>query len=142
MRPVQSALPSGSQTSHLISESLDGRATPCTRQNATGAVAPLTTVPAATTAAELTVESAVATAARPLQSVAACAPLQTPARASIREPAFSRRDGTCFIGSPCLVASNDARRRPSLAVHAGREQDDPTARADKGCLARDDRKSR
>src|SRR6185436_8473403 len=35
MRPFQPARAGGSQTSNLISESAEGRATPCTRQNGT-----------------------------------------------------------------------------------------------------------
>src|SRR5437870_13172878 len=40
MRPVQSAAVGGSHTSNLISESNEGLATPCTRQNATVTAAP------------------------------------------------------------------------------------------------------
>src|SRR3981189_596461 len=42
MRPVQSAAVGGSHTSNLISESCDGPAVPCTRQNGTPTVAPPT----------------------------------------------------------------------------------------------------
>ena len=68
MRPVHSAAVCGSQTSHLICESLDGRATPCTRHSPTGTTLPLIDVPAATTVADVTVESSVVTSVRLAQS--------------------------------------------------------------------------
>src|SRR4051794_25447594 len=63
MRPVH-ALPCGSQTSHLISESDVGFAVPCTRHIGTVTVCPPTIVLAATGVADVTVDPSGVTDAR------------------------------------------------------------------------------
>ena len=70
-RPVQLSAAGGSHTSNLISESEDGRATPCTRQNGTVHCAPPTVAGAETTVAAVIVVASGFTAARPAQSDAA-----------------------------------------------------------------------
>src|SRR5262245_56414142 len=82
MRPVQSAAFGGSQTSNLISESDDGRATPSTRQVGTVTVAPPIVAGGDTRAAAVIVASAVVIATRPAQLVAACTPALSPASTS------------------------------------------------------------
>src|SRR6267378_3976682 len=70
MRPVQAAAVAGSHTSNLISESEDGRAVPCTRQNDTLTGLPLM-VPGGVIAAEVIVHVSGAGDVSALQSVAA-----------------------------------------------------------------------
>src|SRR5712664_3681428 len=57
MRPVQSAAVGGSHTSNLISESCDGLAVPCTRQNGTLTAAPPTVAGGVTIAADVIVDA-------------------------------------------------------------------------------------
>src|SRR4051794_16783728 len=78
MRPVQSADVGGSQTSNLISESLLGRAVPCTRQNGTVTAAPPMVAGAVTESAAVIVEESEVTPSSALQSTAAWATPQVP----------------------------------------------------------------
>src|SRR3954452_23891225 len=81
MRPVQDATVGGSHTSNLISESNDGRATPCTRQNGTATAAPLMVAGGFTNVADVMVDASGVTAVKPPQLTAACAAPDAPASA-------------------------------------------------------------
>src|SRR6185436_4951809 len=80
MRPLQAAAVAGSQTSNLISESLDGLAVPCTRQYGTVVVTPLTGVPAGTSTAAVIVDASEVTEVNCAQLSAACAAPDAPAK--------------------------------------------------------------
>jgi hypothetical protein len=71
MRPVQLAAVGGSHTSHLISESNDGRAVPCTRQKGTLTAAPPIVAGGVTIAADVIVDASGVTDARLAQLKAA-----------------------------------------------------------------------
>src|SRR5689334_20022112 len=74
MRPVHLSAAGGSNTSNLISESGDGRATPSTRQNGAVTLDPPTVAGAETIEADTMVVFSGLTLASPAQSDAACAP--------------------------------------------------------------------
>src|SRR5437773_12570899 len=71
MRPVQSAAVGGSHTSNLISESNDGLAVPCTRQNGTLTAAPPIVVGAVTIVADVMLDASGVTDAKLAQLKAA-----------------------------------------------------------------------
>src|SRR5882762_6553344 len=73
MRPVHAAAVGGSHTSNLISESCDGLAVPCTRQNGTLTAAPPIVAGGVTSAAEFIVDASAVTDVRLAQSSAAFA---------------------------------------------------------------------
>src|SRR2546423_14127412 len=73
MRPVQSAAVGGSHPSNLISESKDGLAVPCTRQNGTLTAAPPIVAGGGTIAADEIVDASGVTAVTLSQLMAAWA---------------------------------------------------------------------
>ena len=71
IRPVQAAAVGGSHTSNLISESNDGLAVPCTRQNGTLTGAPPIVVEAVTIVADVMLDASGVTDAKLAQLKAA-----------------------------------------------------------------------
>src|SRR5438067_897594 len=100
MRPVQAAAVSGSQTSNLISESDDGLAVPCTRQNATVGVTPLTVVLAGTAVAAVMVAASDVTEVNCAQLSAAWPTPGAAAKPSAIAAAIA------FLLIPCMKSPN------------------------------------
>src|SRR3954449_5742361 len=74
MRPVHAVAVGGSQTSNLISESVLGRAVPCTRQNGTVTATPPIVAGAVIASAAVMVDESDVTPIRLLHSTACATP--------------------------------------------------------------------
>src|SRR5438093_11637769 len=117
MRPVHAAAVAGSQTSNLISESPVGLAVPCTRQNGTLGVTPLTVVLAGSSAAAVIVDASGVTEVNCAQLSAACVTPDAPARP--RPSALTAAPITVLL-VPCMKSPNGYRARagapPNIAA--------------------------
>src|SRR5881392_272828 len=115
MRPVQSAAVGGSHTSNLISESNDGLAVPCTRQNGTLTAAPPIVVGAVTIVADVMLDASGVTDAKLAQLKAAWLAPDAAASPSASANPMLPLLVTCMI-PPMIGRMGPLRRRPACKI--------------------------